>query len=131
MVTQIGDAIIVVLFCLLVMYQPIKLIKDSFIEVSGGALNDAAMTDRIGSIVSAHIDDPDITDLFVSKTGSAYLVIAFMSAGFFGAKKPRELVRLKREVQHELETELGYVAFELTLAEDANPSDANASSRQR
>jgi len=49
-----------------------------------------------------------------------------MSPGFFVARDARELVRLKREVKRELEDRLGYVAFELTLAEDANPSDASA-----
>ena len=128
--TQIGDAIIVVLLCLLVLYQPIKLIKDSFIEVSGGALNDPAATDQIRSVVSAHIDESEVADLFVSKTGSAFLVVAFMNAGFFSTKSPQELVRLKQEVEHELEIELGHVAFELTLAADANPSNTAASPQQ-
>ena len=119
--TQIGDAIIVVSLCLLVLFQPIKLIKDSFIEVSGGALNDTAVTDRIRSIVATHIDTAEIADLFVSKTGSAYLVVAFMSPEVFVAKQPQDLVSLKREVKQELETEFGYVAFELTLAEDDGP----------
>ena len=118
--TQIGDAIVVVLLCLLVMYQPIKLVKDSFIEVSGGALNDPRVTDKIRSVVSTHIEDTETADLFISKTGSAYLVVAFMSAEFFSASDPLDLVSLKQEVKRELENEFGYVAFELTLAEDSN-----------
>ena len=45
-VTQIGDAIVVVLLCVLVFFQPIRLIKNSFIEISGGALNDSAILDE-------------------------------------------------------------------------------------
>ena len=120
---QIGDSIIVVVLCVLVLYQPIKLVRDSFVEVSGGALNDRAVANEIRSIVSAHIDEEEISDLFISKTGSAYLVAAFMRPGFFVASSARELVRLKRDVKEELEARLGYVAFELALSQDAEPTD--------
>ncbi|MCY3680778.1 MAG: cation transporter [Gemmatimonadetes bacterium] len=91
--TQIGDALTVLLLCLLVMYQPIKLIKDSFIELSGGALNDPIVTDKIRSVVSEHIENTEIADLFISKTGSGYLVVAFMKAGFFGKHNSQKLLR--------------------------------------
>ena len=125
--TQIGDAIIVVALCVLVLYQPIKLIRDSFIEVSGGALNDRTVTEEIRALVSARIDEAEISDMFITKTGSSYLVVAFMRPGFFVAQDAGELVRLKREVTRELETRLGYVAFELVLAEDADPPEVVAS----
>ena len=124
---QIGDAIIVVVLCVLVLYQPIKLVRGSFVEVSGGALKDRAVTEEIHSVAATYIDDAEISDLFISKTGSAYLVVAFMNPGFFVASSARELVTLKREVKRELETRLGYVAFELALAEDASPPEASAS----
>ena len=123
---QIGDAIIVVVLCVLVLYQPIKLVRNSFVEVSGGALHDRGVTEEIRSVAAAYIDEAEISDLFISKTGSAYLVVAFMSPGFFVASSARELVRLKGEVKRELETKLGYVAFELALAEDASPPEASA-----
>ena len=125
--TQIGDAIIVVALCVLLLYQPVKLIRNSFVEVSGGVLKDQAVADEIRSVASAHIDDAEVSDLFISKTGSSYLVVAFMRPGFFVARTAQELVSLKREVRRELENRLGYVAFELTLAEDANPSAASTS----
>ena len=118
--TQIGDAIIVVALCVLVLYQPVKLVRDSFVEVSGGTLKDEAVAGEIGSLVITHIDEAEISDLFITKTGSHYLVVAFMNAGFFSASDPVELVRLKRDVNRRLEARLGYVAFELVLAEDAD-----------
>ena len=118
---QIGDAIIVVALCVLVLYQPIKLVRDSFIEVSGGALNDRAVTEEIRSLVSTRIDDAEMSDLFITKTGSSYLVAAFMRPGFFVGSDAGELVRLKRDVKRELEARLGHVAFELALAGEADP----------
>lgn len=129
--TQIGDAIMVVLLCVLVMYQPVKLIRDSFIEVSGGALNDPRATEKIRSVASTHISDMETVDLFISKTGSSYLVVAFMSANFLGANNPHDLVRLKGEIKRDLEKEFGHVAFELALADDSSLSDANASLRRQ
>ena len=125
--TQIGDAIIVVALCVLVLYQPIKLVRNSFVEVSGGALHDRAVTGEIRSVVSTHIDETEILDMFITKTGSSYLVAAFMRPGFFVASSTRELVTLKRDVKRELEARLGYVAFELVLAEDASPPETGAS----
>ena len=117
--TQIGDAITVLLLCLLVMYQPIKLVKESFIEISGGALNDPMLTGKIRSVVSKYVESTEIGDLFVSKTGSQYLVVAFMKAGFFGMHDVQNLLSMKQEATRELETEFGYIAFELALAGDA------------
>ena len=121
--TQIGDAIVVLVLCLSVMYQPIKLMRDSFIELSGGALNDPKVTEKIRSVVSRHIEGVEIADLFISKTGSAYLVVAFMKAVFFDAHNSEKLLRIRQEVTDELKNEFGYVAFELTLADEPNLSE--------
>ena len=124
---QIGDAIIVVALCVLVLYQPIKLVRDSFVEISGGAIGDRVVAGEIRFLVSAHIDEVEISDMFITKTGSSYLVVAFMNPGFFATRDGRELVGLKRDVKRELESRLGYVAFDLALAEDANPPEASVS----
>ena len=116
--TQIGDAIVVLLLCLLVCFQPIKLIKDSFIEISGGALNDSAITGKISSVISTYIQDKEIAELFISKTGSAYLVVAFMEASFFSTHDSQELLSIKQEVTQALVKNYGYATFELALADN-------------
>lgn len=113
---QIGDAIVVLLLCILVCWQPIKLVRDSFIELSGGALTDSAVAGRIRSVVSTYIRDKDIADLFISKTGSSYLVVAFMQASFFDSLGGRELLSLQRDVTQALVADYDYVAFELCLS---------------
>lgn len=113
---QIGDAIVVLLLCLLVCWQPIRLIRDSFIELSGGALTDSAVTGKISSVVSTYIQDKEIADLFISKTGSSYLVVAFMQASFFDRFGGRELLSLKQEVTQALVAVYDHVAFELCLS---------------
>ena len=77
--------------------------------------------------LASHIGHEEIADIFVSKTGRAYPVVALVRAEFFGTRNPTGRVNSKQEVQREMETEFGYVAFELTLAEETNP--ANASTR--
>lgn len=122
--TQIGDAIIVLVLCLSVLYQPVRLIRKSFIELSGGALDDPKVTEKMRSIVSGHVGDREIANLFVSKTGSAYLVVAFMQSGFFDAHDSGALLRMRQEARDELKDEFGHVAFELTLAEAPDPAQA-------
>lgn len=114
--TQIGDAIVVLLLCLLVCFQPIKLIKDSFIEISGGALNDPTITGKISSVVSTYIQDKEIVEIFISKTGSAYLIVAFIKASFFDTCDSEELLSIKQEVTQVLVKDYGYATFELALA---------------
>ena len=114
--TQIGDAIVVLLLCLFVCFQPIKLIKDSFIEISGGALNDPDVVGKISSIVSTHIQNKEIAELFISKTGSAYLIVAFMKASFFTTYDAQELLRTKQVITQELVKDYGHATFELALA---------------
>lgn len=92
---------------------------------AGGALSDRAVAGEIRSLVYTHIDEMEISDMFITKTGNSYLVVAFMRPGFFVARTAGELVCLKREVKRELEARLGYVAFELALAEDADPPEAS------
>ena len=121
--TQIGDAIVVLLLCVSVMYQPIRQIRISFVELSGGALNDPEATGKIRSVVLDHIEDRDIADLFISKTGSSYLVVAFLKGGFFDAHDSGGLLRTRQDITDELKNDFEYVSFELTLAQGPDPSE--------
>lgn len=121
--TRIGDAIVVLLLCVSVMYLPIRQIRQSFVELSGGALNDPEATGKIRSVVLDHIEDRDIANLFISKTGSSYLVVAFLKGGFFDAQDSRGLLRTRQDVTDALKNDFEYVSFELTLAQGTEPSE--------
>lgn len=123
--TQIGDAIVVLLLCLLVVYQPVKLMKSSFIELSGGALQDAKANEKIRSCISKYIEDSDIADLFTSKTGSVYLVFALMKASFFDVHDSEAMLRMRKQVTVELKKEFSYVAFEFTLEQEPPSSEGD------
>ncbi len=116
--TQIGDAIVVLILCFLVVAQPIKLIKNSFIELSGGALNDTTIKSKICSIILNQIQNEKIANIFISKTGSSYLVIAFMEASFFDIHSSQELLKIKRNITQNLAKNYTHIFFELVLAED-------------
>lgn len=122
--TQIGDAIVVLVLCLAVVYQPIRLIRNSFVELAGGALDDPKVAQKMRSIVSRHVEDGAIASLFMSKTGSAYLVVGFMQSAFFDAHDSATLLRMRQQARDELNEEFGHVAFELTLADAPGPSEA-------
>ena len=122
--TRIGDAIVVLLLCVSVMYQPIRQIRHSFVELAGGALDDPEVTGKIRSVVLKHLADGDIANLFISKTGSSYLVVAFMEGGFFDAHVSRGLLRIRQDITDELKNDFDYVSFELTLAQGPGASEA-------
>lgn len=120
---RIGDSIVVLLLCVSVMYQPIRHIRNAFVELCGGALNDPQVTGKIRSAMSGRIEDRDIANLFISKTGSSYLVVAFLRGGFFDAHDSRGLLRIRQDITDALKDDFEYLSFELTLAQGPPPSE--------
>lgn len=95
----IGDAILVILLCVLLGKEPFILVRDSFVEVAGGTLQNQTDKKNIEDILEKHLSSEKLLiDSYISKTGSSYLVIAYISAqgleklGFEKTKQIRELI---------------------------------------
>lgn len=78
---SIGDAIIVLIMCLLFFTMPLKVIRESFIELGGGVLQDTATKDMaeqaITELLPAHLNKQSI---YISKLGSSYFVLVYLSS---------------------------------------------------
>ena len=95
----IGDAILVILLCVLLGKEPFILVRDSFVEIAGGTLQNQTDKKNIEDILEKHLSSEKLLiNSYISKTGSSYLVIAYISAqgleklGFEKTKQIRELI---------------------------------------
>lgn len=95
----IGDAILVVILALLLGKEPFTIIRDSFIEISGGTLQNKEEKNKIETILNNHLpSDELLIKSYITKTGSSYLVVAYLSAeqldklGLNKSKEMKELI---------------------------------------
>lgn len=75
----IGDAIIVVILCLILSKIPIVVIRDAFVELGGGAVQNNELNNEIHQMVTAtEIPGLILDQIHISKTGSGHLVIVYV-----------------------------------------------------
>jgi len=113
----IGDALLVVLLAICMVGQPIAIIKEAFVELAGGKLQDEAQHQAIEDKVNQELAELGLSSeaLNISKTGSSYLVIISMSLGKLADKNSESVMGLKRQLAKELAGELTFVDVELVL----------------
>ncbi len=75
----IGDALLVVILVLLLGKEPFILVRQSFIELAGGILQNQQEKKNIEMILETHLDSNHLLkQSYISKTGSSYLIIAYI-----------------------------------------------------
>ncbi|KLN63433.1 MULTISPECIES: cation transporter [Vibrio] len=75
----IGDALLVLTLALLMIGQPIGIIREAFVELAGGKLQNEQQHQDISDLVTEHFAKQEIERLNISKTGSSYLVVIGVS----------------------------------------------------
>lgn len=79
--TSIGDAIIVLIICLLFISIPLKIIRDAFIELGGGVLQDNPSKQVIEKAIDDSLSPAFVKQAsYVSKLGSSYFIAVFISS---------------------------------------------------
>ena len=78
---SIGDAIIVLIMCLVFFTMPLKIIRESFIELGGGLLQDTA-TKEIAEKTITELLPSNLTkqSIYISKLGSSYFILVYLSS---------------------------------------------------
>lgn len=110
----IGDSIIVILFSLVMLNGPLKIIKNSFIELGGGSIQNQEEKRNIENVIRTIISDKFSFDTFISKVGSGYLIVIYV-------KPINDHVTLDtfKEIQNQVKVELltnySAVAVEIAL----------------
>ena len=113
----IGDSILVILLCLLLGKSPAMLIRDSFIELAGGTLQNQVEKETIEGILIKHLPYKELlVDSYISKTGSSYLVVAYLSAQELEKLGFKKITQIKARINKNLKKQHQDFIFEIALA---------------
>ena len=76
----IGDAIIVLIMAVFLIKIPIKIIREAFIELGGGVLQDKESKAQIEKVIAENLL-PEYTNSssYITKLGSSYLIIVYIT----------------------------------------------------
>jgi predicted Co/Zn/Cd cation transporter (cation efflux family) len=78
---SIGDAIIVLVICLLFINMPLKILRASFIELGGGVLQDNPSKQLIENAIEESLSPSFIKQSsYISKLGSSYFIAVFITS---------------------------------------------------
>jgi len=77
----IGDAIIVLIMCLVFFTMPLKIIRNSFIELGGGILQDTSTKEMAEKVILDVLpSNLKKEQIYISKLGSNYFVLIYLSS---------------------------------------------------
>ncbi|CCN45368.1 putative Co/Zn/Cd cation transporter [Vibrio nigripulchritudo MADA3029] len=113
----IGDALLVVILATLMIKQPIGIIKEAFIELAGGKLQDQAQHEKIETSVNQHLQACGISakSLNISKTGSSYLVIVGLALEELADKPAGSVTDARHNMKQALDKDFNFVDVEMVL----------------
>jgi len=113
----IGDSLLVVLLCVILGKRPILLIRDSFIEIAGGTLQNKKNKLQIEGILKKFLVQVDPRPKnYISKTGSSYLVVAYLNTKAVTATDPEKIETIRQQIHTELQQHFPNVMFEIVLS---------------
>ena len=112
----IGDALLVIALVFLFGKEPFKLVRNAFIELAGGTLQDTKQKEHIESIIGKHLtEDELLVDSYISKTGSCYLVVAYISITKLHTLEAKAIKAVKQAIEAELNQHYPHSLLELSL----------------
>jgi len=100
----IGDSIIVILMCLFLFNTPFEVIRDGFIELGGGSLQNKEAVEEIEAVVKNLLPEGlQMNSCHISKTGSSHLVFIYASSS-----TPTIVVDTINQYRNSLHEKLGH-----------------------
>jgi divalent metal cation (Fe/Co/Zn/Cd) transporter len=112
----VGDALLVIVLVLILVKDPILLARDSFVEMAGGTLQNKKEKQRIECILNDSLKTNIIKESYISKTGSNYFIVAYISAEQIDRIGSKELENIRKETLEALRLQYQHVMFEIALA---------------
>jgi len=112
----IGDAILVILLVLLLGKGPLVLVRDSFVEMTGGVLQNKEEKMSIESILAECFPTDLLKESYISKTGSSYLVVAYIHGQGADNLGYETLEKIKTQALEKLKQSYQHAILEVALA---------------
>lgn len=113
----IGDSILVITLALMMITQPINIMKEAFVELAGGKLQDNESYQDIKAKVESQLctRSHHIKSLHISKTGSSYLVVIGLDLTQLNSQSRSRLITEKQQLQEQLESNYPFIDVEMIL----------------
>ena len=113
----IGDALLVILLVVLLGKEPFILVRDSFVEIAGGTLQNQVEKKNIEGILENNLSSGELLrDSYISKTGSSYLVVAYINAQALDKVGCEKMQQIKKRIIKSLKESHQDAIFEIVLA---------------
>ncbi|WP_136479802.1 cation transporter [Cognatitamlana onchidii] len=119
----IGDAIIVILLALYLVGIPIKIIRQAFVEMGGGVIQEEEVRLHIVNVLKEKLPEAfNMRAHYISKTGSGYFIVAYLS-------HQQDLVSIKdidwvrRTILEELKPKYHNIEVELILGQEEESTE--------
>ena len=110
----IGDSVIVVLLCLVMVGSPLSIIKNAFIELGGGTIQDQKVKQSMERTIEKFISGQLAFQSYITKLGSGYLIIIYVDAET-ETLNVKELKRIQNSIKEELQKNYPTIFVEISL----------------
>ena len=112
----IGDSLLVLVLCVVLAKGPVLLIKDSFIELAGGTLQNKKNKTQIEGILNKYLQgDGLLKGNYITKTGSSYLVVVYLNAATISLAGAEKVTQLRHQIHAELRKHYHNIMFEIVI----------------
>ncbi len=110
----VGDSIIVILLCMVMIGSPLNIIKNAFIELGGGTIQDQKVKQNMVNTIENIISGQLTFQSFITKLGSGYLIIIYVEAES-ETLNVKELKTIQNNIKEELQKNYPTIFVEISL----------------
>lgn len=112
-IPYLADSFFVLILAAMLIKEPLSIIRDSVIELAGGTLQDNAKREYFEGVIKDNIlKEYTIEDIFISKNGSKYIVIIYIST-ISDSYFRKDIIAMKEKIYGILSKDYQYLSLEV------------------
>ena len=113
---SIGDALLVIILSIVFLKTPLVILKNAFIEIGGGALQNQNEKKQIVTIIKENLEKEfTYKHSYINKAGSSYLAIIYLNS-LAHTLKIRALRKTKTNVEAKLKSAYPFTDVEIIVS---------------
>lgn len=117
-IPYLADSVITLVLAAVLVREPLAIIRTSVIELAGGKLQDEETGRVFRAAVSQAADGRfEVADLYMSKTGSRYILVVYLRSS--GRVEVEALESMRRHIEGQLKPAYPHLLLELVLRPEA------------